>query len=222
MPTRITKGPIDTPNRLEELGLKLEEALEVVGAMISAKAECTDNDPPGSRGWSSWRWGIRRLREVKLSQPGWEKDDTDQIASVINKKLGIRIAVSNTDDGTGIDADGRFPQNRSRKGGATDRAVHVNQLSFMDVLEASRKVVPLRGEPPAPSAIITWYVCTYSEGEQFRAELSCPDGMEDGFFTGFIERIFLVDSDDSSGDTIRRRRDGGPDDSEFDIPVTRK
>lgn len=44
-----------------------------------------------------------------------------------------------------------------------------------------------------------------------------------GFFTGFVERIFLIDSEDGDGSIVRRRiDDDGGDGSEFDIPVTRK
>jgi hypothetical protein len=222
MPTKILKDQIEVGNRLETLNFTREELLEVADAMIGAKAECTDNDPPGARGWLSYRWGTRRLREVKLTQEDWEKDDTDQIASILNKKLSIRVAVSNTDDGTGIDDPDRYPQNRSKKGGATDRAVHVNQLSFMEALDASVKVVALRAEDRPSGPVITWYLCVYSEGDVFRAELSCPVGIDGGFFTGFVERIFLIGADDDSGEPLRRRTDDGPDHSEFDIPVTRK
>jgi hypothetical protein len=220
MATRIWKNPIEVNNRLDQLGLKLPKLLEVVDAMVGAKAECTDNDPPGSRGWSSYRMGTRRLREVTLVEDGWEKDDTDQIASVVNKKLGIRIAVGNTDDGTGIEEDGRFPQNRSKKGAATDRAIQAGQGSFMDILDESLNVVPLNPSARPPRAIVTYYLCVYCEGDEFRAELSAPDGVDGGFFTGFVERIFLA-SPGSGDDGLRRRRpdDGEPD---FDIPVTRK
>lgn len=219
MPPKIWKTPIEVTNRLGELHLKRESLIEIVEAMVRAKAECTDNDPIGSQGWSAYRMGTRRLREVTLVEDGWEKDDTDQIASVLNRQLGIRVAVSNTDDGTGIDGE-REPQNRSKKGAATDRAVQSNQLSFMDVLDRSLNVIPLDRLRQKPRSILTYYVCVYSEGDEYRAELACPIGVEAGYFTGFVERIFLV-GDDSEGGPAKRRRTG-PDEPEFDIPVTRK
>jgi hypothetical protein len=220
MSAKVWKNPIDVDNRLDQLRLKREKLLEVVEAMVGAKAECTDNDPPGSRGWASYRMGTRRLREVTLVEKGWEKDDTDQIASVVNRKLGIRVAVSNTDDGTSLDEEGRIPQNRSKKGAATDRAIQANQGSFMHILDESLNVVPLNQAQQPSRSIITWYLCVYCEGDEFRAELSCPDGMDGGFFTGFVERIFIIGPESGGGALVRRRADdGGP---EFDIPVTRK
>jgi hypothetical protein len=207
-------------NRLDELGLSLDKLIEVVEAMVGASAECTDNDPPGARGWSSWRMGTRRLREEMRSEPGWEKDEGDQISSILNASMGIRIAVSNTDDGTQVDEHGRFPQNRSRKGAATDRAVNTNQQTFINILDESMNVVPIA--PRASREIVTWYLCTYSGGDVVRAELSCPVGLEDGFFTGFVERIFLIDPRDDGGPAVRRSTGGDDDGSEFDIPVTRK
>jgi hypothetical protein len=223
MPVKIFKNLIEVNNRLEQLGLNREKLLEVVEAMLAARADCTPNDPPGSRGWSSWRMGTRRMREEFLVEDGWERDETDQISSIVNKKLGVRIVVANTDNATGIDHDGCIPQNSSKKGIATDRAVHVNQLSFMEKLDESVNIVALKSLPNASRPIITLYLCVYDNGDEFRAELSCPAGLDGGFFTDFRERVFLNSSDDSDGNPVRRRA-GGDDDggSEFNIPVTRK
>jgi hypothetical protein len=223
MPAKVWKKPIDVGNRLEKLfGLKKEQLVEIVEAMVRAKADWTPNDPPGSRGWSAYKMGTRRLREVTLTEKGWEKDDTDQIPGVINKVRGVRLVVANTDDVTGMEEDGRNPQNRSKKGAATDRVVHANQLSFMKALDESLNVVPLKKAPNSPDRIITWYLCTYCEGEEFRAELSCPNVLEDGYFADFYERIFLTDDDGSDGGEAVRRSDDGDDSSGFEIPVTRK
>jgi len=222
MAAQVVKKPLDVGNRLDELfKLKREQLLEVVEAMVRAKADCTPNDPPGSRGWSAYKMGTRRLREITLVEKGWEKDDADQIPGVINKSLGVRIVVANTDDATCIDLDGRNPQNRSQKGAATDRVVNANQLSFMKALDESLKVVRLKQKPASPAHIATWYICTFSEGDEFRAEISCPKVIEDGYFADFYERIFLTNDESGDGGIVRRADDddGG---SEFDIQVKRK
>jgi len=224
MAAPVWKKPVDVGNRLDKLfKLTKEQLLEVVEAMVRAKADCTPNDPPGSLGWSAYKMGTRRLREVTLSEPDWEKDDTDQIPSVINKKLGVRIAVANTDDATGLELEARIPQNRAQKGAATDRVVHANQLSFVAALDESLKVVSIKkasSEPP--KGVVTWYLCTYCEGEEFRAEISAPKRVDDGYFEDFYERIFLTGTDDGDGGEIVRRRGSGDSGPEFEIPVTRK
>jgi len=221
MATKVLKDPIEVGNRLEELGLDRTKLFHAREAMVSARADCTQNDPPGAPGWSAWRMGTRRLREVMLTEPDWEKDEGDQISAIVNKKLGVRLAVANTDDATGLDINGRLPQNRSKKGAATDRVVQANQGSFMDALDASLKVVPLKTRTKPSGPIITWYICVYNDGDVVRSELSCPSSLDNGFFTDFVERIFLDDMDEGGGGAVRRRDsgDGGP---EFNIPVTRK
>src|ERR1700733_946348 len=102
MTARIVRNRIDVGNRLEELGLDRAKLSDIRDAMVSARADCTNNDPPSAPGWSSWRMGTRRLREVMLREKDWEKDETDQISAVVNQKLRIRIAVANTDDATGL------------------------------------------------------------------------------------------------------------------------
>ncbi|MBT3556631.1 MAG: hypothetical protein HOC63_09650 [Rhodospirillales bacterium] len=208
-------------NRLEELGQSREKLVSVAEAMIGAKADCTDNDPPGARGWSAWRMGTRRLREVNLVDDGWEKDETDQVSSVLNRNLGVRIVVSNTNDCTGIEEVGRNPQNRSKKGAATDRMIQQNQGSFMDILDATTNIIPLHSDSTMPGAIVTWYYCVYCEGDDFRTELSCPSSVENGFFAGFIERIFIIDSSNDGTHPTRRLNDDETV-TEFEIPVTRK
>src|SRR3984885_9995799 len=185
MSAKIVRKPIDVGNRLEELGIDRIKLRDIRDAMVSARADCTQNDPPSAPGWSSWRMGTRRLREVMLREKHWEKDETDQISAVVNQKLRIRIAVANTDDATGLEIEGHLPQNRSKKGAATDRVIQANQGSFMDKLDASLTVVPLKGKTAPSGPIKTWYLCVYNEGDTVRSELSCPSGLDNGFFTDF-------------------------------------
>jgi hypothetical protein len=223
MPPKILKEPIEVDNRLEELGLEREKLIEVVEAIVGARADCTSNDPPGSQGWSAYRMGTRRLREVLLPDEDWVKDEVDQIPCVTNAKLGVRIAVANTDDNTGIEGDHIRPQNISRKGSATDRLVHSNQGSFMDILDSSLNVVHINKSKQVKSPILFYYLCVYNVGEECRAELSCPSAIVNGYFTDYIERIILVGSDKGEGGfAFRKRRDGDGGAPEFDVSVTRK
>lgn len=228
MPAIIVSRPIEIANELERIGLTGEQVLEIIHAMAGAKADATENDPPGAGGWSAWRMGIRRSREVTIHDkrfPDWERDETGQVSSVINREIGVRLLVANTDDGTGIDAQDRYPQNRSKKGAATDRLVQSNQGSFFEWLEESSNVVvfPTSAEP---QGMVSWYVCVYTGGEEVRAEVSCPIGIEAGFFTGFHKRIIILGEGDAGIDPVKSKRPEGdrPDGEviDFDISVTRK
>ena len=188
--------------------------MEVVGRMVSARNECTANHPPGSAGWMAWSHGTCRLREVFLPQ-GWDKNEEHHVSSVCNGS-GMRIAVSNTDDGTGLED--RQPQNRSKKGAGTDRIVANNENPFSGLLAEALNVVQLS---PVPGGITYWYLCVYAEGDVLRAELSCPSDCAGGFFTAFYERIILVGKD-GGGTTAERRKTTGGGESDFEINVTRK
>jgi hypothetical protein len=223
VPVRIFKEAIEVTNRLGDLATSSEQLLEVVGAVVAARADCTDNDPFGSRGWRGWQMGTRRSREVHVGADGWEKDDTDQVPAIINKRFGIRIVICNTDDGTSIEM-GK-PQNRHKKGSATNRAIDANQGSFMDRLDETVSVISIaKRRTSATGAILTYFLCVYAEGDDIRAELSCPVNVENGFFDDFVERIFIIGGDTGESSPARRRK---PDDdiqggSEYSIPVIRK
>ncbi len=224
MRSAIVSNPLEVSNELEKIGLTGEQVLDVVYAMAGAKADATENDPPGAAGWSAWRMGIRRSREVTIHDqkfPGWVRDETGQVSSVVNRKLGVRLLVSNTDDGTGIIAEDRFPQNRSKKGAATDRLVQSNQGSLFEWLEDSSNVVPFSARSDAAQGVVSWYICVYAEGDELRAELSCPVGIDAGFFTGFNKRIIILGADGVGIDPLNNKKTD-KEIIEFDIPVARK
>jgi hypothetical protein len=213
MSTILRKNPIEVITRLDELGVKRGDLLEVVDRMVSARNGCTMNHPPGSPGWMSWAEGTCRLREIFLGL-GWERNEEFCVSSIWDKKR-TRIAVSNTDYGTGLEQN--QPQNRSKKGSGTDHAVALNQVVFTDILEKALNVIQW---PLTSGGIVYWYLCVYAEGDIVRAELSCPSSYENGYFTAFHERILLIGGDGEGGVKVRRNV---PDDgSEFEINVIRK
>jgi hypothetical protein len=206
----VYKESWNTKRRLSELGLTREQLIDVVKASVAGRGDCTDNDPPSAPGWSSWRYGIRRLREI-FRREGWDKDDTGQLSTIANHERRIKIAVCNTDDGTAIED--RIPRNRSRKGVISERVTDRNATPYM---------FPEMEEDAArnTSDYLTWYLCIYIEDDRVRAELSCPSAFEAGYFTRYSERIFILNGDDWKGlDFSERNEDSGPD---FDVEVRRK
>jgi len=160
----------------------------------------------------AWMEGTRRLREIFLSL-GWERNDDFRVYSV--SKGSIRIAVCNTNDGTGMEF--QQPKNRNKKGPGTDLAVSLNQGVFSVILEEAMNIVP---PSSSPEGISYWYLCVFCEDETVRAELSCPLEFENGFFTSFRDRIILIGGDDNN--LITRRSQNPDGDSDYGIVVTRK
>ena len=224
MPAVIVSKPHEVASELNLIGLSGEQVLEIVHAMAGAKADTTENDPPGAAGWSSWRMGIRRAREVTIHDrrfPDWERDEAGQISSVVNKVLGVRLLVANTDDGTGILTEGRYPQNRSKKGAATDRIVQSNQITCWEIMGEAENVIAFPVPSDREHGIVTWYVCVFAVGDELRAEVSCPTDVESGFFSDFSKRIVILGGDGIGIDPVRGSKPEG-EVVEFDIPVARK
>ena len=216
----LVKEPVQVESRLQQLGLTKEILLEVVGAMVSERNSCTDNEPACAPGMKSWIGGTRRLREILLPK-GWIKDDFGQVPSAVNPDLGIKVAVCNTDDGTGLED--RSPQNRSRKGAMGDAIVsnnHQQLFSFVNDASLKGNVVPFAAVELRSSPIF-WYLCVFAEGEIVRAELSCPISSESGYFSNFLERIMILDVDGFNGDGAKKH-DSPSDDGGYEITISRK
>lgn len=201
--------------RLNELGWSRNELLEVVFASVAARSSATLNDPLGTAGWLAWQQGVRRLREVGITK-GWTRIDLDRIPYIYNASSQVKITVANTDEGTGMPSS--LPQNRSKKGAATERLVEINQFTFSRLLEESEN--PEGAETTEAIESEAWYLCIFSEDDVVRAELSCPVECTGGYLSSFRERIILLGDEGSS--PIKRIdpvSDGGED---FSVEVTRK
>ena len=211
----ILAQPIEVTNRLAQLGVTREGLQAIIDRMVSARRGATANHPPGSAGWMAWSEGTCRSREIFLPL-GWERNEESRISSI--HKGQIRIAVCNTDEGTGLVKS--QPMNRSKKGAGTDYVVSLNQGVFADILAAASKVIQLPGAFE-DGKVVYWYLCVYCEGDTVRAELSCPLKCKRGFFVSFRERIILIgESDDDGG--VRKRGDSTDSGPDFEIVVTRK
>jgi hypothetical protein len=201
----------DVGRRLEELGFANKESLlEVVRACVAAQGGCTDNDPPGAPGYESWRFGVRRAREI-YRPLGWEKDDAGGYSTIVNRANRIRMAILNSTDGAGM-LDG-IPQNRSKKGACSERAAVTNAQFVLPGSEVW-DVPDARFEDFA-----TWHLCVYISGDDVRAELSLLNDFEAGYFTGVHEKIILVGDGDWKKINFKDDDDTGP---EIDVTIRRK
>jgi len=206
----------EVANRLEELfGATKEQLLQVVYEGVSGRNECTANHPASMPGIRCWGDATRALRDLFLQMEGWKLDSTDNIASVVNQRRGIKIAVTNATYDTGIESG--HPQPIRDKGDGAQRAFFANQTVFREIFGDSLN-------NNAPGTFSFWYLAIYCGADMVRAELLCPIFAEDGSFKDFQERILLIsDQDDNGGMRITRDVPESPDgDSGFEISVTRK
>lgn len=204
-------NPESVNSKIAALGLDKAKLMDVVHVMVAARNGRTANDVPSAPGYYAWSEGTRRMRELFIPD-GWVKDESGQLSTLYSEERGLKIVVSNTDEGTGLLT--THPQNRSQKGAATDRAISSNQLHMEGIIT----------QLPQGDSSKYWYLCVYSEGDIFRAELSWPVALANGYFTGFKERIILI-GDDDKGRIVTPATGNSPIDEnavEFDVSVTKK
>jgi len=212
MQALVRTEPWDVARRLADFAITREQILEVVRACASGAGNVTENDPPGTHGWETYRFGVRRLREM-LRPDSWEPNNTDGLATITSSQLKMRIAVANTDDATGIPD--KLPQNRNKKGPTAERAAEAN-VSLLPGIDWPVMTKPQDGIVSV-SDLVTWYLCIYVNGDDIRCELSLLDRIESGWFTGWRERIIILKPGDwKFVDLPSEDDDSGP---ELDIDV---
>ena len=205
-------------DRLEQLNLTKVGLLDVVHQCVAGYSGCTDNDPPGVRGYEVWRMGIRGFRETFGGKDGWERSDSGGFSTIVNHTLALRVAVINTDEATGIVKGSRAPQNRLPKGSTAERAVSANQI--IEQMSLALSGGGMRAPEPANvDDYQTWHFCIYVRGDTVRAELSRFNGYSDGFLSDCRERILIVGDGEWTALDIGGAGDPGP---VFDFEIRRK
>jgi len=179
-----------------------------------ARLSCTDNDPPFIAGTEAWRFVVRTLRDELLSK-GWRKADPSNYSLVISDARKINIGVATGDVFT-RDSRGT-PSTKTPKGLYTEAATIRNRYEEPDLFP---ETLP---ENVRRAATIleyqTWILLIFITDDEFRAELSLPNEIEDEQIVSWYERIFIPDEFDDPGISVHPVEDSGPD---IDVPVRRK
>jgi hypothetical protein len=212
MNAKLLVDNIEVTNRLsDKFGVKKEQLIQVVYEGVAGRNECTAHHPSSMAGVRCWGDATRALRDL-LVPLGWRVDNTDNIASVIHPSGNLKIAVTNSSNGTGIEWG--HPQPIREKGDGAQRAFYANQRVLTSILEQG-------ANESQPIGSTFWYLCIYCGTEMVRAELLCPILDEQGAFKDFYERIALIGHDDEFR-VPKSEPDSPQGDSGFEINVTRK
>jgi len=209
--TTILDLPSDISSRLASLGLNRNDLLQVVLEAAAAKNEAVSIDPINAPGLLAYIYGTRSIRRCLLPN-GWEIDRSENIEATLNPVTGTRLIYQNCD----VCCDSlREPKAISAKGAAAGRLVdNHNADLFPELLEKTRR--ELNGN--------VWFLCVSIDGDDVRAELSCPGSIDGRQFGSFIERIYLVRHGDFDPDLKRNdersRADGNSED--YEVIITRK
>jgi hypothetical protein len=158
-------------------------------------------------GLLSWIEGTAQLRRVFVPL-GWEICRRDNIESVYNADAGIKIVFQNAERA----GDPLFnPVAVSKKGAGSARAVQLGQYELFP--EDKEKEV-------AEITASTWVLFVYADGDDVRAELSCPIAINDEQFDGFHERILLVQKGEWDGPSPTA--DDGEPPADYGVTISRK
>lgn len=177
---------ISGPERLAELDLTVDVVTNALAAADRESAHCSDLDPPILEGLLRWGRTTRALREQLVPQ-GWGYDNPNNLARTIHPSGDFAVVVATGDVGTGLPSSGAGP--RHARGYATEQAIHANgQLTFEF---GSLLHLATAGRSSGLGHLRTWFLLYHAEPEQFRAELSLPQGFDRGRITRWSERILL-------------------------------
>jgi len=210
----------DTPaaaiRKLEEIGVPLEALQRALANGHAHRIGCTENHAPFMPGTIAWGFTLSTLRD-ELRRISWRKDDPGNFSLIINDKRKIQIVVESGDAATRLRH--LSPRTRSFKGLYLQAATIRNQIKndlFPERLDEDlRRAVTILEYP-------TWILLIYITDEEYRAELSLPEGIENNHVTGWIDRIFIPDSDDPFDGAHGTLSGDGDSNPEIDVPVHRK
>lgn len=196
--------------RLEELGTTKDELLDVVRAAVGARRNAVAFHPASAAGLLSWIEGTGHLRRV-FCRKGWEICRRDNIESVYNPSLGLKIIFQNAERAGDPIFD---PLAANKKGAASARAVELSQIELFPEhkLEKEREAAELIAK--------TWILFVQADGDTVRAELSFPMAITDDQYAGFHERILLVQAGEWDAPTTLS--DDGEPPADYEVTVSRK
>lgn len=202
--TQVQETEREVDSRLADFGLNRGQIIAVADAARTWASDASPLMPLNAPGTLAYIFGVQALRE-QLIGIEWKVDRTQNIESVVNRELGLRIGYQNVDRA----CDRVFlPMPRSAKGTAAEGMSGPTLFDYQGL-----SIGPLTGV--LNDGIPTYYVMV---GEDGSVELSHPV-IRDGLFKEFHERIFVR----GIGEEWPEELDGdtGPI-VDFDIPVSLK
>lgn len=211
-PARLLIDEREISDRLAEFGVSRAELVEIVRAVVAARADAVEDDPASAEGQFAYIFGTRYLRQIFRAK-GWLLHRENNVESVKHPERDLKIVYQSVD----LAAERRHtPRAISGKGSGADRLISAGQGCLFEEDESAalyrRRLTELRGG--------VWFLCVSVDGEDVRAELSLPSGVSAGNFDGFIERIFVLSEGEWEGVVVA---DGDNSDAaEFEPAVSRK
>jgi hypothetical protein len=214
--TKVIDDSSEVDNRLKKFNVTKAELSDVVHQVVTARNQAVSNDPLAAAGLFAYIFGTRAIRELFLKKE-WKLDRSENIESTSNKELGIRIVYQSAESASELNVD---PRAVSNKGAGSKRMVASGQVDLLDLINDFKKI-------EISSSQEVWFFYVSVNGSEVCAELSRPGSIENGQFTNFVERIFIIkpgefDPTNVSNKVLDNKHDEDIDFEEFQINISRK
>lgn len=179
----ILKVEHEVKNRLALLDLSKELLAEVAIRAISQKRSAVSNHPVNAAGTFAYHEGVRSMRDLFVDGVTWKKLVENGIEYIENPYKKLRVIYQNVDYACNSSHD---PQPLTKRGGsAKSKAISSNQSDIFG------------RELTNPNV---WVICVSEKDGVVNAELSKPTKiLENGEFSQFKERIFVLENIDMNG-----------------------
>jgi hypothetical protein len=179
----ILKVEHEVKNRLALLDLNKELLAEVAIRAISQKRNAVSNHPVNAAGTFAYHEGVRSMRHLFVDGATWTKLVENGIEYIENPGKKLRVIYQNVDYACNSSHD---PQPLTKRGcSAKSKAINSNQADLFGRESANPNV---------------WVICVSEKDGVVNAELSKPTQiLENGEFSQFRERIFILENHDMNG-----------------------
>lgn len=202
--TKLVVEPQEVDDRLADFGVKRADLTRIALTALGARNDSLPADPKTAKGLFSYIYGVRTLRQVFLRPGlGYEPISSQNIESVYDPKNGRKIMFQSADCACLT----RDPKAISDIGAGKETVIENSKRFLFEAMEA---------DAHAAAAKLTdyeraeaWYLCTAFVNDTVACELSRPAGVEEKQFSGFIERIFILNMD-ASGPGLLNLEDDAP------------
>lgn len=185
IPQKIYTHDWEVDARLVHFGLTRAELIEVAEKTLVERSNTVDVDVASAAGHLAYIHGSRQLRILTTSK-GYLLSREKNIESSLNPKTGIKILYQTVDTAC---SNLRSPKAISGKKSGSAAAINRAQGSLFTPAEIP-EAVSIESIKSLDSAL--WYYCVSFEDDTFSAELSLPASIQGDNFSGFFERIFIV------------------------------
>lgn len=171
---------------LAELRLTREGLCTAVEAAIEAGSTITANHPNNSYGTYKYHEGTAALRDQFVGENGWVRDSNNNIESIYNPDLGIKVVFQNVDLACNP---AHIPQASTPKKAGTQRCIETNSL-----FQSSE--IPHLYNPTEKIGTKTYYLMVSANFEEVESELTLVTELTpNGQFKNVAQRVFLSYAD---------------------------